>query len=154
MNITKAISQAKVGTPDFLEAMENLLYSKQSIPCIFLKCLETSARSRQVSKVESTDRDVDGICAIHPFQEDLTRVESSSSYSPFIVDVKGQQLSTISAGQPFEDVPIIPSSGRPLQSIANWDLRRASETQVLTKVSGINSTPISRNSERKHRGGS
>ena len=135
--------------------MENLLYSKQPIPCIFLECLETSARSRQVSKVESMDWDVDGLGTIHPFPEDLTRVASSSTgYSPFIMDGRDQQLSMTSAGQPFKNVAIIPSSS-PLQSIANRDLRRASETQALTKVPGvIPPTPISRNLEGKHRGGS
>lgn len=60
MKITKAISQARVGTSGFLEVMENLLYSKQPIPCIFLECLETAARSRQVSDQESLDWDVNG----------------------------------------------------------------------------------------------
>ncbi|KIM49639.1 hypothetical protein M413DRAFT_113232 [Hebeloma cylindrosporum] len=125
--ITEAISQAKAGTPKSLETMEDLLYSKQSIPCIFLECLETSARSRQVSDQQSTDWDVHGLQAVHPFpSEELTCVgtRSSPTYAP--------------------------SSSSPLQSIANRDLRRANET----KVPAIISIPISRNCEGKHRGAS
>jgi hypothetical protein len=121
--------------------MENLLYSKQPIPCIFLKCLETSARPRQVSDQESTDWDANVLCTILLSlrnREDLTRVGSSSAYPLFIVDEGSQQLSTISVEQPFEDVLIIPPRS-PFQSITNWDLRRrASETklEVPTKVPG------------------
>jgi len=77
-------------------------------------------------------------------------VGSSSAYPPFIVDEGSQQLSMISVEQPFEDAPIIPPRS-PLQSLANWDLRRrASET----RVPGIIPTPISPNREQKHHGGS
>lgn len=90
-----------------------------------------------MSDQESTDRDVNGLCAIHPFpSEDLTRVEC-------------QQLSTIFV-ELSEDVPVVPQpplSSGPFQSIANWDLRRAGETKVPTKVPGTIPTPISRNRE-------
>ena len=141
-----------MGTPDFLEVMENLLYSKQLIPCIFLECLETSARSGQVSDLESTDWDLDGLGTIHPFpsleDSDLPRVGGSSTYPPFIVDEGGQQSSMISVEQLPEDISVIlqsPPSSSPLQSIANWDHRRVKETKAPGTI------PISLHREQKHR---
>jgi len=132
--------------------MENLLYSKHLIPCIFLECLETSARSRQVSDLESTDWDVDGLGTIHPFHSDdsdLTRVGSLSTHPPFIMDEGGQQLSTLSVERLPEDISVIPQpppSSGPLQSIANWNHQRVKET----KAPGTIPTSLSR--EQKHRG--
>jgi hypothetical protein len=40
---------------------------QQSIPRIFLECLEASARSKQVFDQESMDWDVNGLCAIRLF---------------------------------------------------------------------------------------
>lgn len=146
VKIMKANSQAKVGTSDFLEVMENLLCSKQPIPCIFLECLETSARPRQVSDPESTDRDVNGLCTIHPFpSEDLTSVGSSLAYPPFIVDEGSQQLSAISVEQPFEDIPIIPPRSSLLQLIANWGLRRRARSRFLESFPLLSHETASRN---------